>query len=129
MSVEPAIPDAGERVVGPDDAVPHAHEYHDLLQDAPSSVLDSLAGAYSADYATDDVPMDRFFEAMFDQDTDLFNDNTTETNDDTTAPSPPGGGAIRPFSDLDNTFLTPELSLSAPSVTDFSAIYCEGSAT
>lgn len=129
MSVEPAILDAGQRVVGPDDAVPHALEHHDLLQDAPSSVLDSMAGAYGADYTTDDVPMDRFFEAMFEQDADLFNDTIETNDDDDTMDPPPPGGAIRPFSDLDNTFLTPDLSLSAPSVTDFSAIYCEGSAT
>jgi hypothetical protein len=80
-----------------------------------------MAGAHSADYGYD-LPLDNFFENLFEP--DIFSNHTTDTSTTTTH------NANRPFSDLDNTFLSPELPLSAPPVADFSAIFsCEGSAT
>jgi len=113
VSVEPGLPD-GQPVVGSAHSDSHAPEHHDHVQGAPDNYMDPMANSYGQDYG------DGFFESMFNP--DIFtNDTSNNANDSTTT-------AIRPFSDLDNTFLAPELPLSAPSVSDFSAIFsCEGS--
>lgn len=116
-----------KQMVGPVHAVPGAHEHHGVLQDATSSYLDAVAGSYGADCG-DGLPVEHFFDdSLFQhQVDDLFylTNDTTDHDDTTTTP------ANRPFSDLEHTFLTPDLSLSAPPVPDFSAIFnCEGSGT
>lgn len=120
--VRPAVSVERDDVkVEPDYPVFDASEPHGLLQEHGSSFVDLVADSYGADGGTDVDQLDSFLSYH-----DSPN-NYVATNPTTT------GGQEDLFSashyDLNDTFLTHGLSLSAASgdLSDFSAIFCDGS--